>query len=343
MSETVTQHRVDFGLWYDLRNPDPVRSFADFYAQTLEQIAWAESLGLDSVWLSEHHFCDDGYTPSPLVVAAAIGARTERMKIGTNLLLLPLHDPIRIAEDVATLATLTRGRFRLGVGLGYRELEYQAFGRALRQRPSLLEEAVEILRRAWSGEPVAFRGRRFQVADVRVTPTPPEPPLLLIGGLADPAIERVARIGDGFLSTSNDHHQTYLEACARAGRDPSQANIYAGQWVVIDDDPESTWARIGDHAVYQLNHYIDWGAFGPPDDVPRLADRDAVLQGGAYTLWDVPTAIDELVELLSTRPEIRDVHFWAQLPGEAVESGSKRIELLATRVLPEVRKRLGNP
>jgi hypothetical protein len=68
-----------------------------------------------------------------------------------------------------------------------------------------------------------------------------------------------------------------------------------------------------------------------------------VLKGGAYTLWDVPTAIDELVELLSTRPEIRDVHFWAQLPGEAVESGSKRIELLATRVLPEVRKRLGNP
>ena len=129
--------RVDFGLWYDLRNPDSERSFERLYAETLEQIVWAESLGIDSVWLSEHHFCDDGYTPSPLVVAAAIGARTSRLKLGTNLMLLPLHDPVRLAEDAASLAILTRGRLRLGVGLGYRELEYRAFGRSLRQRPSL--------------------------------------------------------------------------------------------------------------------------------------------------------------------------------------------------------------
>jgi alkanesulfonate monooxygenase SsuD/methylene tetrahydromethanopterin reductase-like flavin-dependent oxidoreductase (luciferase family) len=265
------------------------------------------------------------------------------MKIGTNLLLLPLHDPVRIAEDSATLALLTGGRFRLGVALGYREIEYRAFHRQLRQRPSLLEEGVEVVRRAWSGEPVGFSGVRFQVPDVRVTPVPPAPPPLLIGGLVEPAIERVARIGDGFLSTRNEHHQTYVDACARTGRPPGSAAIYAGQWVVIDEDPERTWARIGECAVYQLNQYIDWGAFGPPDQVPRFADPDAVLGSGAYAVWDVATAIERLVDLIRGRPEIRDVHFWAQLPGEPVESGSRRLEIIARRVLPEVRERIRRP
>ena len=87
---------MNYGLWYDFRNPEPWRvPFEQFYAQCLDQIAAAEQLGFNSTWLTEHHFCDDGYTPSPLVIAAAIGARTQEMRIGTNLMLLPLHDPVR--------------------------------------------------------------------------------------------------------------------------------------------------------------------------------------------------------------------------------------------------------
>jgi alkanesulfonate monooxygenase SsuD/methylene tetrahydromethanopterin reductase-like flavin-dependent oxidoreductase (luciferase family) len=329
-----------FGLWYDFRNPDAERTNESFYGATLEQISWAESIGIESVWLSEHHFCDDGYTPSPLVLAAAIASRTERLQIGTSLMLLPLHDPIRLAEDAATLAVLSKGRFRLGVGQGYREIEYETFKRKLRQRPSLLEEGVEILRRAWSGKPVAFEGRRFQVPEVRVTPVAATVPPLLIGGMSPAAIERVARLADGFLSTSNEHHAQYMEAFSRSGRPAAEAAIYAGQWVIIDEDPERTWAEVGDCAVYQMNQYIDWGAFGPPEQTPRFPDRQAVLDGGAYQLWDVSMAVDRISSTLRDRPEIRDVHFWAQLPGEPVESGSRRIELLATRVLPEVRRRL---
>ena len=336
----VAKRSVDFGLWYDFRNPGSERSFERFYTEVVDQVAYAESLGIDSVWLSEHHFCEDGYTPSPLVIAAALGARTERLRIGTNLMLLPLHDPLRLAEDAATLAILSGGRFRLGVGLGYRELEYSAFGRAIRQRPSLFEEGVEILRRAWSGESAAFEGRRFRVPDVRVGPTPRDSPALLIGAMAQPAIERAARIGDGFLSSSNDHHALYLDAVARLGRDPASASIYAGQWAVIDADPERTWASIGKHALYQLNEYVSWGAFGPPDEVPRFEDPQAILEAGAYELWDGTTAVERLVELLRERPQVKDIHFWAQLPGEAVESGTRRIEFLTRQVLPEVRKRL---
>ena len=168
---------VRFGLWYDFRNPPQWQQPSErLYRQLLEQIAWAEELGLGSVWLTEHHFCDDGYTPSPLVIAAAIGSRTTQMRIGTNLMLLPLHDPIRLAEDAATVAILTGGRFDLGVGLGYRQIEFEAFHRSLRNRPSLLEEGIEIIRRAWSGEPICFAGKRFNIGDVTVHPVPTRPP-----------------------------------------------------------------------------------------------------------------------------------------------------------------------
>ena len=115
---------VNYGLWYDFRNPLRwQQSNEAFYAERLTQIAEAEELGFGSCWLTEHHFCEDGYTPSPLVLAAAIAARTKQMRLGTNLMLLPLHDPVRVAEDVATLSLTSGGRFDLGVGIGYRQLD----------------------------------------------------------------------------------------------------------------------------------------------------------------------------------------------------------------------------
>ena len=148
-----------FGLWYDFRNPDPDRPFGRFYGEVLDQIAWAEQRGLDSVWLTEHHFVDDGYSPSPFVLGAAIATRTSRMRIGTNLIVSPLHDPIRLAEDAATLSLLSGGRFDLGVGQGYWDREFRAFGRSLKNRPSLLEEGVEIIRRSWSGSAEGYTGQ----------------------------------------------------------------------------------------------------------------------------------------------------------------------------------------
>jgi alkanesulfonate monooxygenase SsuD/methylene tetrahydromethanopterin reductase-like flavin-dependent oxidoreductase (luciferase family) len=326
---------VRFGLWYDFRNPSG-RSFEDFYAQTLDQIVWAEELGYGSVWLTEHHFADDGYTPSPLVIGGALLARTTTMHMSTSLMLLPLHDPVRLAEDAATLSILSRGRFDLGVGLGYRAIEFEAFHRKVSHRPSLMEEGVELIRRAWAGESLEFEGKRFQLPDVRVAPVPEHTPKLLIGGMNAPSIDRAARLGDGFLSTQNAHQPEYLEALARHGKDVANAAIHAGQWVIIDEDPERTWARIGDHALYQLNEYITWGAFGPPDEVPRFPDRDAIVAGGGFQLWDGPTAVRELVALVRECPQIKDLYFWAQLPGEPVESGSARMQYFMDNVAPQV-------
>ncbi len=333
-----------FGLWYDFRNPAQWRQpFPNLYHEILEQIEWAETIGFDSVWLTEHHFCDDGYTPSPLVLAGAIAERTKSMFIGTNLMLLPLHDPIRLAEDSATLSILSGGRFALGVGLGYRDLEYKAFHRSLKNRPSLMEEGVEIIRRAWRGEPVNFQGKRFNVPDVRITPdVSGNPPLLLVGGMAEAAIARAARIGDGFLSTQNAHHDMYIDALKQEGRDPSSGRIFAGQWIIVAKDPQATWSRIGQHAVYQLNEYISWGAFGPPDQVPQFESAEQIAEAGAYQLINADQAVDQLVDLIRGRPEIKDIHIWAQLPGEPVSSGSERIEYFATNVIPKVVQQLNS-
>ncbi len=330
--------RVNFGLWYDFRNPNHERlGFEHFYARTLEQIVGAEALGFDSVWLTEHHFCDDGYTPSPLVLAAAIGARTERLRLGTNLMILPLHDPVRVAEDAATLSLLTGGRFDLGVAIGYREDEFEAFGRSIRHRPSLIEEGVEVIRRAWRGEPLGFHGKRFDYGDVRVMPTPEHPPGIYMGAMSEPAMERTVRIADGLLSTGGIGHDMYLDALRAAGRDPAEGRIVAGNWAIIAPDPEAEVERIGEHLLYQANQYIRWGAFGPPESTPEFPDVRSALDGFLYELWDADTAVARLSEMLESYPQIADVHFWAQFPGEPVESGQRRVEYIAEKVLPRLR------
>ncbi|MGV0036714.1 MAG: LLM class flavin-dependent oxidoreductase [Candidatus Azotimanducaceae bacterium WSBS_2022_MAG_OTU7] len=328
---------VNFGLWYDFRNPGHQVSFEKLYRDSLDQIAWAETIGFDSVWLTEHHFVQDGYCPSPLVVAAAIGEGTKRMRIGTNLMLLPLADPIRLAEDAAALSILTGGRFDLGVGLGYRQLEFDYFGRKISHRPSLMEEGVSIIRQAWSGEPISHQGKRYNIEDIAVSPTPESTPRLLMGGMAEPAIDRAARLGDGFLSTGGIGLDEYMGAVQRTGRD---AAIFAGHWGIIADDPEKEAVEVGSNVLYQTNEYISWGAFGPPSETPLFENPASAIAGGLYELMDGAGAVAALTTLLLGYPDIKDIHFWAQFPGESVEHGSQRIEYIANHVLPAVRKNI---
>ena len=333
MSDNVT-----YGLWYDFRNPAPWRQpFEQFYAERLDQIAAAEKMGFESVWLTEHHFCDDGYTPSPLVICGAIAARTEKMHTGTNLMLLPIADPVRIAEDAATLSLLSGGRFDLGVGIGYRKVEFDQFQRKISHRPSLVEEGIEIIRRAWTGKPVNFEGKRFNVGDLCITPVPEHPPKILLGGMAPPAIDRVARIADGFLSTGGLGLDTYCEALTRHDKSLDEGNVVLGCWAIIAEDPEEEARKVGEHVLYQANEYIRWGAFGPPDETPTFDSAESAIANGLQELWDADTAVTELRKLKKDYPMISDIHFWAQFPGESVESGNKRMRYIAENVLPRLR------
>jgi alkanesulfonate monooxygenase SsuD/methylene tetrahydromethanopterin reductase-like flavin-dependent oxidoreductase (luciferase family) len=331
----------DFGLWYDFRNPPQWhRPTSRLYRESLEQIVFAEEIGFDSSWFSEHHFSTDGHMASPLLFAAAVAERTKTLKLGTNLIVSPLQDPIRLAEDSATLSLLSGGRFTLGVGQGYAPKEFEGFGKNIKFKPSLLEEGVAVIRRCWSGSDEPFEGKRYKLGNAAVTPVPEETPKLLVGFMTEAAAERAARIGDGGLTMANAHQQFYIDAMEKLGKPLTDARLGAGQWAVVAEDPEKVWAEVGKYALHQMNDYISLGAFGPAETTPRFESADQILEAGPWVLWDQQTAIDTLVDLVRDCPIVRDVHLWPQLPGEPIESGSERLQFVADKVLPEVRSRL---
>src|SRR5229473_342565 len=145
--------KIRFGLWYDFRNPAQWRQPADrFYREILDQIAWGENNGFDDVWLSEHHFIEDGYLPSMLPAAAAIAARTKRIRIPLGVLLMPFHNPVRLAEDIAVVDAISGGRFELGVGVGYKVEEFEGFAVPFNERGGRTNEALDIIRKLLDGE-----------------------------------------------------------------------------------------------------------------------------------------------------------------------------------------------
>src|SRR6201984_1758834 len=147
--------KIRLGLWYDFRNPPEWRQASDrLYSEILDQIAWGESHGFYDVWLSEHHFIEDGYLPSILPVAAAIATRTKRIRIASGVLLLPFHNPVRLAEDIAVVDVISGGRFEFGVGVGFKREEFAGFGVPFKERGTRTNEALAIIRRLLSGAPI---------------------------------------------------------------------------------------------------------------------------------------------------------------------------------------------
>ena len=192
----------------------------DLYAQTLDQAERVDELGFDHIWLTEHHFVDDGYLPSPLTVSGALAARTRRVMIGQDVLLLPHYHPVRLAEDLAVLDNLSRGRMMLGVGMGYVPGEFAALGTLRKQRLSLMEEGLDILELAWKEDRFDYQGKRYQLRDVRVRPRPvqAEGPATWIAAMSEAGALRAARRGTHLLPQGDRAVvlDPYLDALDRA-------------------------------------------------------------------------------------------------------------------------------
>ena len=219
---------MELDVWYDLRNPQQWRRDpATLYAETLEQIAWADTLGFGAVWLSEHHFTDEGYLPGLMPMLGAVAMRTTRMRIGTAVLLAPLYHPLRLAEEAAVVDALSGGRLDLGLAPGYRLAEFATMGVPKAERGTRTDEIIELLIAAWTTPRVSYRGRHFQFDDVAVAPKPvqqPHPPLW-IGGSTPAAARRAARFGANFMPDSGaplEVFQQYRDECAAAGRPPGE-------------------------------------------------------------------------------------------------------------------------
>jgi alkanesulfonate monooxygenase SsuD/methylene tetrahydromethanopterin reductase-like flavin-dependent oxidoreductase (luciferase family) len=327
----VSVSDLTFGVYYDFRclDAEPL-ALTRRWQGIVEQARWAEQLGFGSAWVSEHHFVGDNYASSALTLLAALAVATERMWIGTNVLVLPVHHPVRLAEDALTVDALSGGRLRLGLGLGYRADDLEPFGLSLAGRRRHFENGFRVLRDACRGEPVH---------GTRVSPRPVRDggPELWIGALAQPGIERAARLGDGFLCVLPDQIGDYVEARRRLDLDDGRLAL-GNQWIVAED-PERAWAAVADAVLYQVNRYIDFGIFGPPGTVPRLTDPQQVLDMHQYRLLDGPAAVDELVGQIRSGPVV-DCFSWTLFPGEPLEQAAERLEYFAAHVMPRVREAL---
>ena len=187
-----------FGVMYDCRRlPGSDQTMASVYAATVAQAVFAEQLGFDSVWFTEHHFLDDGHLPNFVPVAGAVAARTKRVRLSTDICLAPFYHPLRLAEDLAVLDNISGGRMELGIGMGYAAHEFKGFNIPQSRRVSLTEELVEILRLAWTGERFSFHGKRYDFEDITVTPRTVQAggPPLWIAGMSAGSAERAARFG----------------------------------------------------------------------------------------------------------------------------------------------------
>ena len=230
---------MKFGLYSSIADPPRGAHLDRAVDEVIEEAQLAEASGFDSCFFGEHHQDKDGFLPSPLIVATAVAAQTKQLKVGTSVILLPLHHPVRLAEDVVTLDIVSKGRIILGVGLGYQAADFRAFGVPMEHRVGLLEEGIDIIRKCWTSQPFSFHGKHFSLDEVQVRPAPfqqPAPPLW-IGASTPPGARRAGRLADAFVAgPSTDLEktkalvETYRQAAIDAGREP-QVVLMRDAWV----------------------------------------------------------------------------------------------------------------
>jgi len=315
-------------LHHDLRAPDFGTPRVRLFAEALAMCAWAESKGCPRVVLSEHHGVEDGYLPSPFVFGAAVAARTTTMRIMVSALVLTLHDPFAVAEDVAVLDTVSDGRVELTVVPGYVPEEFAMFGVPFEGRGALFEAKLEAFTAALAGGPATYGGRT-----VTVTPPPVQwpRPFLIVGGGAP---KRAARLGDAFLPAVPDPAlaEAYVAECRRLGKGDGILLWPSGpMWVFVTDDPERSWAELGPHALHEANGYGRWAAAVPGASPFRPAASVAELRRSAQFAVVTP---DECVALARDLDPRSAVQLKPLVGGLDPDVGGRSLELFVDRVLP---------
>lgn len=340
--------RFGFGLVTCQHHPDDGRTDAEIHGHAVELCVRAEQGGFDSVWTSEHHFVDDAYAPSLLVLSAAIAQATSRVDIGTGILLAPLHHPLRVAEDAATADLLSGGRLILGLGAGWREEEFDGFDTPLGERAERMRESVRILRAAWSDGTVAGSGP-WTFPELSVTPKPGRAIPIWIGGFSEPAMRRAGRIADGFLGSSSGTSgipafrrakEIVTAAGTAAGRDMSSFTFALHVPVFAWEDGDA-WQTVKPYYQYLRWKYADMGPAraktGPPASPPPLDGateaslRPTIICG---TPGEVVAQIEEYRAALGDDTHFIFRSYFAGMPREMQD---RALDVIATRVLGELR------
>ena len=341
--------KIGVGLFTGQIPPGTERSFHQEYREVIDLVKLVEDEGLDAAWVSEHHFAEDGYLPSLLPMMAAFAAVTERIELGSGVILAPFHDPIRMAEDFAVVDQISGGRTIAGFGIAWRDEEFREFNIEVKSRVQRTKELVDILRLAWNEERFDYSGKIHNYSGVSVTPKPARVPPILVGGFVDSAVRRAGRIGDGYISSRAElsrveqSFQMAAEERAKAGWDgPPIVGVLQNAYVT--NDPDRDWAMVRDGIGHQLGTYTGWRN---DTDVPGKKlevlppSEDDIRRTTAYgTPEDVVAYLEPLTKVLSAYPEshlVLRLHY----PGMEGAPAAEAIRLLAREVAPRLKEIAG--
>ena len=342
-----------FGVLWPFRNPAFAHvPWEQLYRTHLDLIVDSEAMGYDDAWLTEHHFVDDGYSPSLLPIAAAVASRTSHIRIGTFLVLLPLHNPVRLAEDTATVDLISNGRFELGVGLGYRPEEFDNQGISSSERGARLQEGISVIQRLLSGESVTIDGKFSKLKDIKIVPPAlqrPHPPLWL-GAIAPKAIERAARMGFHFQAVGPSAlDKIYDAALIKHGRNPENFNIAQLRAVFVAKSREQAWEIAAKPLHYMTTRYAEWFAAAgdqPGDEnalagipsVDEMISKQAFSFFGEDAIVGTPKDAAEMIDDYTKRGRLTHMVCATALPGIAPHHIRTSMGLFAKEVIPLFRK-----
>ncbi len=337
---------MKFSLHFSLQSP--TGDWHTLYENTLTQVAAAEKFGFDSIFVAEHHFVKDGWIPSPRIICAAIASVTKKVRIGTDIIVLPLYHPISVAEDAAVIDVLSNGRFIMGVGLGNRRDEFEAFGVPFEERASRFEEALTLIRRLLSESNVKHMGRHFQFNNITVTPRSiqkPNPPIWVAAEKAASAVKRAARLGDAWvgapmtpINVLKKHRKLYVEELKLLGKeDPTERPLR--REASIGEDEHSAWDKAKDGILYLYGEdYFRWRALVDDSGAvfgPEQADFEQYVN--ALKKRFILGSPDEFIaEVEKYKREVQTNHLILriQFPGLSHKTVLEAIESLGRKVLP---------
>jgi alkanesulfonate monooxygenase SsuD/methylene tetrahydromethanopterin reductase-like flavin-dependent oxidoreductase (luciferase family) len=336
---TVKPTSLSFGYLYDFRNPEQWhRPWEAVYEETLDIVAWTETVGFCGAWVPEHHAADDGYMPAPNLALAAMAARTTCIRLGAAVAIAPLYHPVRFAEECAILDILSNGRLETAVGIGYRRREYEMNGEQFGKRGSRFDEFLQIVRALWAGETVNFTGRHYAVQNARIVPAPPRRNIpLYIGGFVEKAMERVAKYADGYFG-NEELWSLYLEKATQVGRDPADIAIrIPGLFLAVAEDPERAMNELSPYYHHVYRCYSDWmnedHALGMDGAMDRM-DLDTFQRSG---ILQILTPDDAVTYFKTLKERMRVEHYMMMRPpGLPVGRFVEYAQLFADKVIPSV-------
>jgi alkanesulfonate monooxygenase SsuD/methylene tetrahydromethanopterin reductase-like flavin-dependent oxidoreductase (luciferase family) len=326
---------ISTAVLFDMRAPAFGTPTRELYAAALEMAHFADEIGVGKVGLMEHHGSEDGYLPSPFVMGGGVAARTKHCRLTLGAVILPLHDPVKVAEQIAVLDIMSNGRLEVIFGAGYVAAEFAAFNVSLHDRGKLLDEGIDTILRA-------LRGERFEAAGrpVFVRPLPVQKPeqILLVGGGVEASAKRAARYGLGFSPLHNNLFDLYDAECRRHGHAPGRKYGPSGAGNLhLSRDPEATWAKVMPHLKHVVGEYAKWADAEPNSNSPfrgLLANDEALRRSGIFNVWTPEELLERAPKVIG---QYGTLSFLPLLGGLDPKLGWESLELLKS-VMPELGK-----